>query len=406
MATHRDVMLVVLNHIDEVPDEPPRGHARATYAGCSTLDGLDGVPVLATSATHRRGHRRAQARDRQAGRRQGRHPHPAGRRRQRRRGARWRRRTATPTPASSAPRTSASSSTRWPTPPACPSSSTPCAAPPRSVRAGPPAGRSPPGSPGCARTRCGGCTSTAGRSGKDLVAAARSSMPQADQVQQARVETTVRDLCDDVSRGLARAVGAGRAARLHLAVRRPRRPARPGRDHHRPRRAPGRRSGASWCGCCSGCCCSSALGGAVWLGALAGMAYLQLPVPETPDYRGFPLPDADARARRRARRSLLALLSRVLISIGARSRARRADRRLRAAVVRGRRAAGDRAGRRPSSTAYRRDLGGPARRRRLTASRPQTPCATAPSTAGRRAGRVAGAAAGGLPPRRLEEADR
>ncbi|MCW2827681.1 MAG: transporter, partial [Marmoricola sp.] len=41
-----------------------------------------------------------------------------------------------------------------------------------------------------------------GASGKDLVAAARSSMPTTDQVQQARVETTVRDLCDDASQGL------------------------------------------------------------------------------------------------------------------------------------------------------------------------------------------------------------
>ena len=34
----------------------------------------------------------------------------------------------------------------------------------------------------------------------------------------------------------------------------------------------------------------SALGGAVWLAALAVMAYLQLPEPTTPDVRGIPVP--------------------------------------------------------------------------------------------------------------------
>ena len=33
-----------------------------------------------------------------------------------------------------------------------------------------------------------------------------------------------------------------------------------------------------------------AVAGAVWLAVLAGTAYLQMPVPGTPDVRGFPVP--------------------------------------------------------------------------------------------------------------------
>ena len=56
-----------------------------------------------------------------------------------------------------------------------------------------------------------------GTSGGDLVSAARSSLPGADAVQRARVETTVRDLCDRVSagwpsRGPARCGGRRRRA--------------------------------------------------------------------------------------------------------------------------------------------------------------------------------------------------
>ena len=49
MASHKDVMLVVLNHVDQIPD----GRRPAMIEDLRRLleiDGLGGVPVLATSA--------------------------------------------------------------------------------------------------------------------------------------------------------------------------------------------------------------------------------------------------------------------------------------------------------------------------------------------------------------------
>ena len=65
-ATHQDVMLVVLNHIDTVPE----GEREAMVADVRRLldaDGLDEVPVLAVSAREGIGMRRAEGRDRRAG---------------------------------------------------------------------------------------------------------------------------------------------------------------------------------------------------------------------------------------------------------------------------------------------------------------------------------------------------
>jgi hypothetical protein len=76
----------------------------------------------------------------------------------------------------------------------------------------------------------------------------------------------------------------------------------------------------------------TALAGALWLGALAGSAYLQMPSPGTPDYRGFPVPTLML-VLGVAVGVVLALLSRWLISFGSRSRARKAGRRLRAGVA-------------------------------------------------------------------------
>ena len=49
MASHKDVMIVVLNHIDEVPRDRRQGMVEDVKR-LLTLDGLDGVPVIATSA--------------------------------------------------------------------------------------------------------------------------------------------------------------------------------------------------------------------------------------------------------------------------------------------------------------------------------------------------------------------
>ncbi|HEX7716868.1 MAG TPA: ABC transporter, partial [Marmoricola sp.] len=75
----------------------------------------------------------------------------------------------------------------------------------------------------------------------------------------------------------------------------------------------------------------AALAGAVWLGALAVTSYLKLSEPPTPEVGGIPVPTA-LLIGGVALGLLLALLCRVLVGRSARKRARRADRRLRAAV--------------------------------------------------------------------------
>ena len=260
----------------------------ATYAGCWKLDGSSGVTVLATSAPHRRGIddlRRAIA----ARRRQGRDPRAAGGRRLPGRGRRGSPRSAArPSRASSRPDrrelrealTDAAGvpvvveavrplddrarrrATGWPL--------TEWVArlkpdPLRRLHFGP-----------APRAR----TSSPPR---------RSSMPPANQVQKARVETAVRDLCDTVSRGLARPwvrsvrrASTSRFADLEDG-------ARPGGQRDRPRVA-GIPAWAGGARRCSGCCSWSRSGGAVWLGVLAATSYLQTPVKGTPDYRGVPVP--------------------------------------------------------------------------------------------------------------------
>jgi hypothetical protein len=169
-----------------------------------------------------------------------------------------------------------------------------------------------------------------GTSGKDLVAAARSSMPTAGAVENARVETTVRDLCADISEGLAppwvRSVRRASVSRFHDLE--------DGLDRAVATTDLGVSGTPLWCRLVrvlQWVLLVTALAGGLWLAVLAGTAYLQMPTPDTPDYRGFPVPTLMLLLGVAAGIGL-ALVSRVLISIGARSRARRAERRLRAAV--------------------------------------------------------------------------
>jgi hypothetical protein len=78
---------------------------------------------------------------------------------------------------------------------------------------------------------------------------------------------------------------------------------------------------------------AAAVAGALWLGALAGLAYLQLPVPRTPEWGPFPVPTALLAGGLLAG-ALLALLASVLARALARGRARAARARLLAAVTR------------------------------------------------------------------------
>jgi GTP-binding protein EngB required for normal cell division len=170
-----------------------------------------------------------------------------------------------------------------------------------------------------------------GTSGKDLVAAARSSMPTTGQVQQARVETTVRDLCDDASAGLAqpwvRAVRHASTSRFDDLGDR--------LDRAVTTTDLGVSGTPLWCRgvrAVPWVLFLVALAGALWLGVLAATAYLQMPAPGTPDYRGFPVPTLMLVLGVLAG-IVLALLSRALISVGSRARARKAEKRLRIAVA-------------------------------------------------------------------------
>ena len=170
-----------------------------------------------------------------------------------------------------------------------------------------------------------------GASGKDLVSAARSSMPPANQVQKARVETTVRDLCDTVSRDLAppwaRAVRSSSTSRLDDLEDR--------LDRAVSSTELGAASIPGWSKAVrvvQWALFVAALVGALWLGVLAVMAYLQTPVSGTPDWRGIPVPTL-LLVGGAGLGILGALLCRGLVALTARSRARKADKRLRAAVA-------------------------------------------------------------------------
>ena len=169
-----------------------------------------------------------------------------------------------------------------------------------------------------------------GSRGKELTAGARASIPQASQVQRARVDTAVRAVADDVSEELTRPWAA--------AVRRASLAGLPDLNDALDKAVSSTDLGVArtpvwwpmvrtlqWI------LILTALAGGLWLGALAVMGYLQLPAQETFDYRGFPVPTI-LLVGGVAIGILLALLSRGLAGLGARARARSADRRLRAAI--------------------------------------------------------------------------
>ena len=92
-----------------------------------------------------------------------------------------------------------------------------------------------------------------GREGKQLTGAARTSVPEATQVQRARVDTEVRALADDASAGHDPALGRRRAPGVDVAARGAGRPARRAPSARPTSVRPGSRSGPARCGCCSGC---------------------------------------------------------------------------------------------------------------------------------------------------------
>lgn len=169
-----------------------------------------------------------------------------------------------------------------------------------------------------------------GREGRDLVAASRSSIPRANPVQEAKVESAVRGVADtmsaDLPRPWANAVRRASVSRTHDLSDR--------LDKAVGAVELGVAGIPWWCSVVrvlQWLLLVSAVAGGIWLGGLAVMGYLQMPTPDTPSYRGFPVPTLMLLGGILAG-ILLALLSRVLVNLTARRRAARAEQRLRAAV--------------------------------------------------------------------------
>lgn len=170
-----------------------------------------------------------------------------------------------------------------------------------------------------------------GSDGKEIVAAARSSMPPATQVQHARVESAVRQVADDASTGLAtpwarsiRSASTVNFGDLNDQL-----------DRVITETDLGMTKTPFWCQLVrflQWILLLTALAGLVWLGGLAAMGWLKLPEPSTPEYAGLPVPTLLLLVGVLLG-LLLSLAARALIVVGSRSRASKADRKLREGVA-------------------------------------------------------------------------
>ena len=169
-----------------------------------------------------------------------------------------------------------------------------------------------------------------GAAGKELTGASRTSVPKATGVQRARVDTEVRALADQVGDGMApswaQAVRAASVSRL------------PDLGDRLDKAVASTDLGAekipAWAGLVKVLqyvLIISALVGAGWLALLAFGSYARLPEPPPPEVWGFPLPTLLLLGGI-GLGLLLALVCRWLVSLTARSRARKADKRLRDAI--------------------------------------------------------------------------
>lgn len=170
-----------------------------------------------------------------------------------------------------------------------------------------------------------------GAAGKALTGSARTSMPQATQVQRARVDTQVRELADGVTRDLSRswATAVRRASVSRLPDVNDR------LDQALARTDLGVEKMPVWAGLVRAIqwvLILAAITGGLWLAAIAVMAYLQLPELPTPRWREIPVPTI-LLVGGVVLGILLALACRVLVALTARSRARSADTRLRRAIA-------------------------------------------------------------------------
>ena len=329
LATHKDVMLIVLNHIDEVPVDR-RESMMVDVRRLIDADGLVGVPVLATSARTGEGidelrdeiarrvkaklvtRSRLEADVRQAAQRlqeaSGTSAHPelskariaalddalalaAG----------------VPTVVAaveSATRLRANRATGWP------------------VTAWLSRLRPDP----LKRLHL-----DLGKDGQQYTGRGRTSVPSPTRVQRAGVDSEVRAVADEVSAPLARpwAESVRRASVSRLPDLNDRLDSALGATDLDAGRIP------VWAGVVrvlQWLLLLTAVAGAVWLGVLATDRYLGVTEPSTPDVAGVPVPTVLLLGGI-VLGIALSLLCRLLVSATARSRARSADRRLRAAIA-------------------------------------------------------------------------
>jgi GTP-binding protein EngB required for normal cell division len=170
-----------------------------------------------------------------------------------------------------------------------------------------------------------------GESGAELTALGRASLPEPTRVQRARVDTAVRATAD--------AVGAPLAPAWADAVRRASVARLEDLNDALDRAVVGTDLGASrtplWWRATrvlQVLLAVTLLAGALWLGGLAVLGYLRLPAPDPPDSAGLPLPTLLLVVGAGGGLAL-SLLGRVANRLVARSRARGAGRRLRSAIA-------------------------------------------------------------------------
>ncbi len=169
-----------------------------------------------------------------------------------------------------------------------------------------------------------------GSAGKALKGKSRKTIPTTTPVQRARVDTEVRTLADDASDGLGKpwVDAVRRASTSRMGELNDRLDAAMASTDLGVAKIP------FWAGAVrllQWLLIVAALAGAVWLGALAAVDYLQMPEPPLPEVEGYALPTLLLLGAI-ALGILLALVCRVLVRATARRRAASADARLRAAV--------------------------------------------------------------------------
>ncbi|WP_110239100.1 YfjP family GTPase [Nocardioides gilvus] len=169
-----------------------------------------------------------------------------------------------------------------------------------------------------------------GSDAKALTGAARTSVPTTTQVQRARVDSEVRALVDDVTKGFkqnwSHAVRGASVSRLpDLGDRLDRALATTDLGADRIPVWAGLVRALQWM------LIVAAVVGAAWLALLALGTYARVPEPPTPEWGGWPLPTL-LLGGGILLGILLALLCRVLVSMTARRRAQIADQRLRSAI--------------------------------------------------------------------------